>query len=140
MPSPSLTARVVRARKSLERLRKIATMPWPEYSVDEDAQALTERHLHIVLESILDLAAFIAAKRGLSRGPTYRDVMKAVIVGGVIPKELVKLALAVPGMRNILVHGYAERHDIIYEVLQRELDKLEELLNILWREAEALDP
>ena len=140
MPSPGLTARVVRARKSLERLRKIATMPWPEYSVDEDAQALTERHLHIVLESILDLAAFIAAKRGLSRGPTYRDVMKAVIVSGVIPKELVKLALAVPGMRNILVHGYAERHDIIYEVLQRELDKLEELLNILWREAEALDP
>ncbi|HIP85045.1 MAG TPA: DUF86 domain-containing protein, partial [Pyrodictium sp.] len=43
--------------------------------------------------------------------------------------------------RNMLVHGYAEiRYDIIYEVLQHELDKLEELLNILWREAETLDP
>ena len=79
MPSPGLTARMVRARKSLERLRKIAAMPWPEYSVDEDGQVLAERHLHIVLKSILDLATLIAAKRGLSRGPTYRDVMRAVI-------------------------------------------------------------
>ncbi len=79
---------------SLERLRRIAETPWEKYSVDEDLQALAERHLHILLESILDLAAFIAARRGLPRGPTYRDVARAVVDAGMIPRRLAKPANA----------------------------------------------
>ena len=141
MPSPGVTARAAKARRSLERLRRLARMPWEEYSADEDAQAIAERHLHILLESILDLAAFIASRRGLARSPTYRGVVEALIAAGVVPAGLSRVARAVPGMRNILVHGYADvRHDIIYEVLQDDLDDLEKLLLTLWEEAEALDP
>ena len=141
MPSPGLVARVARARSSLETLRRIAETPWEQYSRDEDLQALAERYLHILLESILDLAAFIAARRGLARGPSYRDVVEAVVRAGLVPGELAGIALAVPGMRNILVHGYAEvRHDIVYETLRGELGKLGELLERLWEEAERLDP
>ncbi len=141
MPSPGLVARVTRARRSLERLRRLALTPWEDYIASEDSQALAERHLHILLESILDLAAFIAARRGLARSPTYRGVLEALIANGVIPGDLKSLALSIAGMRNILVHGYAEvRHDIVYEVLRQDLDKLEKLLNTLWREAESLDP
>lgn len=82
MPSPGLTARITRARRSIERLRRLARLAWEEYSRDEDAQALAERHLHILLERILDLAGFIAARRGLARGPTYRDVMEAIVSSG----------------------------------------------------------
>ena len=141
MPSPGLTARLARARRGLERLRRLASLPWDEYSLDEDAQALAERHLHVLLEAILDLAAFIASRRGLAGTPTYRGVMEALVRAGIIPRDLAETALAVPGMRNILVHGYAEvRHDLIYEALHRDLDKLERILAILWEEAEALDP
>ena len=141
MPSPGLTARVARARRSIERLRRLASIAWEEYSADEDAQAPAERHLHILLESILDLAAFIAARLGLARGPTYRDVVKALIDNKVVPPQLHHLALAMPGMKNILVHGYADvRHDIIYETIRNDLDRLEELLHLLWRKAEELDP
>ena len=45
MPSQGLVARVTRARRSLEKLRRIAEKPWREYSIDEDLQVLTERHL-----------------------------------------------------------------------------------------------
>ncbi len=49
--------------------------------------------------------------------------------------------MSIPGMRNLLVHGYAEiRHDIVYEVLREDLDRLREILHVLWREAERLDP
>ena len=141
MPSPGLEARITRARRSLERLRRIAEIPWERYSVDEDLQTLAERHLHILLEAILDTAAFIAARKGLARGPTYRDVIKAVVEAGLIPEKLSRIALAAPGLRNILVHGYAEiRHDIIYSVLREELDSLAEILQVLWEEAERLDP
>ncbi|BEP17852.1 DUF86 domain-containing protein [Pyrofollis japonicus] len=141
MPSPGLVARISRARRSLERLRKIARHSFEEYMGDEDLQALAERHLHVLLEAILDLAAFIAARRGLARGPTYRDIVEAVIEAGVVPKEFSDLARAIPGMRNILVHGYAEiRHDIIYETLKNELDALTRILDALAEEAQRLDP
>jgi len=108
MPSPGLSARVTRARRSIERLKKVAEVPWEEYSRNEDLKTLTERHLHIVLECILELASFIASRMGLARSPTYRSIVRALIDAKVIPPELERVALAVPGMRNVLVHGYAE--------------------------------
>jgi len=52
-----------------------------------------------------------------------------------------ELALGVPGLRNLIVHAYADiRHDIIYEILRGELDSLARLLEVLVREAERLDP
>ncbi len=141
MPSPGIVARVTRARRSLEKLRWITSRPYEEYMSDEDIRVLAERYLHILLEAILDLAAFIAARRGIARGPTYRDVVEAVISAGLVPQELKELARSIPGMRNILVHGYAEiRHDILYETLRSELEALGRLLLVLWEEAERLDP
>ena len=94
-----------------------------------------------MLEAILDLAAFIAACRGIARGPTYRDVGEAVISAGLVPQELQGLARSIPGTWNILVHGYAEiRHDILYETLRSDLEALGRLLLVLWEEAERLDP
>ncbi|ABN70634.1 protein of unknown function DUF86 [Staphylothermus marinus F1] len=125
----------------MEKLRNIVETPWDEYRVNEDLQALAERHLHIVLESILDLAAFIAARKGVSRGPSYREVVESIIYANIVPRKYSDILLAVPGMRNILVHGYAEiRHDIIYDTLRNELDKFMDLVRILWGEAEKLDP
>ncbi len=141
MPSPGLVARITRARRSLERLRRLAEMSWEEYSSDEDAQVLTERHLHIVLEAILDLAAFIVARLGLAVGPTYRDTVKAIVAQGIITGRDAEVLQSIPGMRNILVHGYAEvRHDIIYDTLRNELSVLQRILEKLWRKATELDP
>jgi len=141
VPSPGLTSRLARARRSLERLYRLSRLSWEEYSRDEDAQALAERHLQVLLEAILDIAGFIAARRGLTGEPTYRGVMEALVREGLIPDEYEDLALSIPGMRNILVHGYADiRHDLLYETLRGELDKLGDLLLHLYTEAEKLDP
>ncbi len=62
--------------------------------------------------------------------------MEAVASSGILPGEPGELALSIQGMRNILVHGYAEvRHDLIYEAIRRDLDGLERILAILWAEA-----
>ena len=132
MPSPGLVTRASRARRSLEKLRWIASIPWERYSSDEDLQALAERYLHILLESILDTAAFIAARKGLSREPTYRDVMEAITSTEIISNELRDVALAIPGLRNVLVHCYADvRHDLIHRLLREELDKLASIFETL---------
>ncbi len=109
--------------------------------IDEDLQALSERYLHVLLEAILDLGAFVLAKKGLSIGTTYRDIIEGLIRAKVIPKELSNLARGIPGMRNVLVHGYAEiRHDLIYQVIREELDDLLRIFNAVLKEAESLDP
>ena len=141
MPSPGLVARVSRARKAVEKLERIRNVPMEVYLTDEDLQALTERYLHILLESILDLGAFVLAKRGESVGTTYRDIIEGLIKIGIIPKELEPLARGIPGMRNVLVHGYAEiRHDLIYQTIKYELNDLVKIFNAILKEAEALDP
>jgi uncharacterized protein YutE (UPF0331/DUF86 family) len=141
MPSPGLEARVHRARYSLERLRRAAQTPWEEYVADRDLQDIVERNLHILLESILDLAAFIASHLQLARTPTYRGLVQTLIEENIIPKELARLALSVPGMRNILVHGYADvKPEIVYETITADLPDLEKLLNLLYTKARELDP
>ncbi len=68
-------------------------------------------------------------------------MVRSLVESRIIPESLRSLALSIPGMRNILVHGYAEiRHDIVYETIRNELDKLAQLLQLLWSEAEKLDP
>jgi uncharacterized protein with HEPN domain len=50
-------------------------------------------------------------------------------------------ALSIAGMRNILVHGYAEiKYDILYDVIVNRLGDLEEILVELWNKALELDP
>ncbi|UXD22657.1 hypothetical protein IPA_07100 [Ignicoccus pacificus DSM 13166] len=130
-----------RARKAIEKLRGISEVPLEEYLSDEDLQALSERYLHILLEAILDLGAFVLAKKGVSVGTTYRDIVEGLIRIGVIPAELGYLARGIPGMRNVLVHGYAEiRHDIVYQLLKDELGDLVRIFERILKEAEELDP
>ncbi len=44
MSSPGIVARVTRARRSLEKLRWIASRPYEEYMSDEDIRVLAERY------------------------------------------------------------------------------------------------
>lgn len=138
MPSPGLANRAAKAKRALEKLRRLAQLSWEEYSASEDYQALAERYMHIFLEALLDLASFVAVRQKRLKGATYRDAMEAVL--DLIPPELRPIAKGVPGMRNILVHGYADvRHDLLYETMREELGALEAIFDVLWREAEQLD-
>jgi len=141
VPSLGLMNRIAKAQKSIKKLRKIASLPYEEYIIDEDLQALTERYLHILLESILDLSSFIASELKIPSEQTYRGVIQALLNENIIPKDLATIALGIPGLRNILVHVYSEvRHDVIYSILVNELDDIVRMFEILAREATRLDP
>jgi len=141
MPSPGLVNRIAKAQKSIKKLRKIAEIPYEKYIIDEDLQAIAERHLHILLESILDLSSFIASELKIPVEQTYRGVIQALLNENIIPRELANIALGIPGLREILVHIYAEvRHDVIHSVLVNELDDIVRIFEILARKATELDP
>ncbi|CCC82569.1 hypothetical protein [Thermoproteus tenax] len=54
MPSPGLANRASKAKRALEKLRRLAQLSWEEYSSNEDYQALAERYMHIFLEALLE--------------------------------------------------------------------------------------
>ncbi len=141
MPSPGMVARFTRARRSIEKLRRIGMLDRREYMSSEDTLYVSERLLQILLQAILDIAGYVAARLGIARGPTYKDVIDAIVEYFGLEEEMARLAESIPGMRNILVHGYTRiRHDLIYDTVRTRLDDLEELLLMLWREASRLDP
>lgn len=141
MPSPGLQAKASRASYALERLRRIGETPYESYISDRDLMDIAERNMQVLLEAILDVAGFVVARESLGAPTSYRETMEALISSRKIPVKLARLAYSVAGMRNILVHGYAEvRHDLLYNSIRNELDLLAGLLNTLLAEVERLDP
>ncbi len=136
-----MEARIQRGLGSLSRLKRIASLSWEEFSTDRDILDIAERNMHILLEVILDLASFIVARRELARATTYKEVMRTLISEGIIPKNYSRLAIAMPGLRNILVHMYADiNYKILYDIIVNELNEVEKILNILINEVEKIDP
>jgi len=67
--------------------------------------------------------------------------MRTLISEGIIPKNYSRLAIAMPGLRNILVHMYADiNYRILYDIIVNELNEVEKILNILINEVEKIDP
>jgi uncharacterized protein YutE (UPF0331/DUF86 family) len=100
----------------LDRLRKI-----PSRTLDE--QRSLERHLQLAAECVLDIGEIIIAERGLTRAGTYREVIQRLAEGGVIPGEFAHDFEAIAGLRNVLVHDYA---DLDPAQLDRDLARLED--------------
>lgn len=87
-----------------------------------------ERYLHLALEALIDVGMRLASMLGLAKPERYRDVAKVFRDCGALDyAESRRLELWI-GLRNILVHGYAE---ISYEELFKVLQEVEELESLV---------
>jgi uncharacterized protein YutE (UPF0331/DUF86 family)/predicted nucleotidyltransferase len=83
-----------------------------------------ERYLHLALEAIIDVGMRLASTLGLKKPERYRDVARVFRDCGAIDVDDMKRLELWIGLRNILVHGYAE---IDYEKLYQALSEIDEL-------------
>lgn len=121
-----LATRLSKLRGALGKLAKLVQKTREEYLSSETGRALAEHYLRIALEAMLDAGNHVIAAEGLRKPLQLRDVPLILAENQVVPIELAqKLARAV-GLRNRLVHGYAEiDHQRLYEILTEDLDDLE---------------
>jgi uncharacterized protein YutE (UPF0331/DUF86 family) len=101
-----------------------------------------ERYLHLVLEAVIDVGMRFASLLKLSRPGRYRDIAKIFKDYGVLSSEESKRLESWIGLRNILVHAYAEiNYDELFKVLQ-EVEELERIIDKIYEytTSKSIDP
>lgn len=143
MVSESTLRRVERFEKGLELLEEVALVRIEDYSDDLRLQSISERNLQICIETIVDLANVIIAKKGLRVPSTYKDTVKVLQEDGILSKKLAQELEELVGLRDIIVHAYADiKAEMIHENIEFFITVMKEALKELlaFCKRNAIDP
>jgi len=143
MVSESTLRRVERFEQGIKLLEEIAEVSLEEYLRDIKLQSIVERNLQICIEVIIDLSNVIISKKGFRVPSTYKETVEILKENKVLEKEFAKKLASLVGLRNIIVHMYADiKSEIIHENLREIINVLKEALKTLLKycEKNKIDP
>lgn len=81
-----------------------------------------ERNLELALESMLDIGEMIISEEEFEKPEDYKGVILTLGKEGILPKGFAKKLAPAAGLRNILVHMYAEVNvEKVHRFLQENL-------------------
>jgi uncharacterized protein YutE (UPF0331/DUF86 family) len=126
--------------KILEDLRKARK---DVFVSDLKLLSLAERNIQVCVEFIVDLSNFVIGKLGLKIPESYKESIERIHEAGVIDDELKNSLMDLVGLRNILVHMYADiKADLIFNELDEIVKNLKLGVNKLLEfcEQKRLDP
>ncbi len=85
--------------------------------------------LQTSIEALIDIAYHIAVKKFGHAPSDARDAIKALVEGGLIPRDNARVYLDMIGFRNRVVHGYQEvSAEKVYNMASRELEDFDRFL------------
>lgn len=102
------------SQRILERLNLLETYvrrfeAQADADLDDPVQrAAFERFLQLACEACLDAGEMLIAEEGLPKPGTYREVVTTLVEEGALDKDLGATLEEAAGLRNVLVHDYAE--------------------------------
>jgi uncharacterized protein YutE (UPF0331/DUF86 family) len=94
------------------------------YLTDLDTRLRAERALQLALQITIDVGAHLVSEIGAPPPSDYRGVFSSLRDAGLIEEELAGRLGDAAGLRNLLVHGYAELDD---RQVWRALERLDDL-------------
>ena len=105
--------------KEMENFRAIS---WNGFSSSLSKQWMVSHGLQLSIQVVIDIGSHILAALGESQIEDYADIIDKLGEKEIIPQEFSKAIRGMAGLRNILVHEYAEL-DLkkIYDILQNRL-------------------
>jgi len=111
----------------LEKIRKENTRE--EFKSEPMVFGSSERFLHLVIESLLDIGNHIISDQNLGEVEVYKDIPEMLYQNDYISKEQKDVFTKITGFRNILVHDYLEVDlEIVYDILNKNLEDLKSIL------------
>jgi uncharacterized protein YutE (UPF0331/DUF86 family) len=126
--------RLAKLDKYLSFLERARQYTFEEFSGDPERYGSAERFLHLAIETVLDIGSHCVAEMNLGHVELYRDIPAILAREGWIDEELKDTWMRMVGFRNILVHDYLEvDRQIVYDVIQHELDDLRALQRVFTR-------
>lgn len=116
-------------QKNLKKLEKLAKLPFEEFS-DGDPFDLAQHHLRLALEGVFHISSHLLSRLPGGRAVEYKEIAKQMGELKIVPKEFAEKALVpMAGMRNILVHHYADiQPRKFYETVQNHRGDIEKFL------------
>lgn len=113
--------------KCLKGLESLRVITLAELEENIEKQWAAERGLQIAVQVLIDIGAHILSSDGETGIEDYAGVIERLGTKAVIPKEFAIEVKGMTGLRNILVHEYAEVNlTVIYNLLQNRLDDFRE--------------
>jgi uncharacterized protein YutE (UPF0331/DUF86 family) len=104
----STTRRLLSLNQALQHLGAQGSLSSDALRADATLRAAVERWLQVAIEACIDLAYHVVAERGWTPPDTARGSFQTLATHGLVPAELASRLGMAAGMRNILVHEYAE--------------------------------
>ncbi|MCX8189262.1 MAG: DUF86 domain-containing protein [Nitrososphaeria archaeon] len=117
--------RLERFNKGIEILNEIRNYDRDIFCKDIKILSIAERNLQVCIEFLIDMSTYILSKLDAEIPETYREVVEKLYDEKVIDEDLKEKLAEIIGLRNIIVHMYA---DIIPELLY---DNLKDIMNVL---------
>jgi uncharacterized protein YutE (UPF0331/DUF86 family) len=105
------------------RLRTYQKHSLDDFADNWEVVYAAERGIQTAIQNLVDIGAHILAAFGDSEWDAYREIPPRLAKHRIIPKKSVLVFQEMIGMRNVLVHQYAEV-DVtkVYKVIQEYLD------------------
>jgi uncharacterized protein YutE (UPF0331/DUF86 family) len=124
--------KLVILRENLERLAQIPQSTFAEFEQDFRNLDSALHRLQTSIQVLIDVASYVTARLGLGAPQSSADALTRLEQAGHLPAGAAARFTPIFGFRNRVVHLY-DRVDpaIVYRILTRERDDLEELARLL---------
>lgn len=111
----------------LQDLREIQPPNFEAFERDKMLRRYAERMLQMTVETCIQIGIEILTTEGFRPPENYHDIFVVLGDHGVLSPALVKSMTMMVELRNLLVYEYdVVDHLMVYSVLKRRLDDLEE--------------
>lgn len=129
-----LRKRLMKLDEYLAILHQIRRYSYQEFLDNPERYGSAERFLQLAIETLTDLGNHVIAELELGNVDWYSDIPHRLCGAGYIDNQIEQTWVRMIGFRNILIHEYLEiDREIVYRVLQENLDDLDELKRIFVR-------
>ena len=124
---PSMLRKLERFNKGIEILNELKGYGSEDFCKDLKIQSIAERNLQVCTEFLVDLSTYILSKLNIEIPETYKDIVEKIHVAGVMDENLKDKLSDVVGLRNMIVHMYADvRAELVYENLDSMITTLKD--------------
>lgn len=126
----AILPRIDGIEQNIRKLRALAARGVPEFQERGDTFDLAQHHLRLALEGVFHIGAHLLARLPGGRATEYREIARKLGELGLVPREFAEQKLVpMAGMRNVLVHQYADVNPArLLQVLADHLGDIEVFL------------
>ena len=115
----------------LQELAQIMPSDFNEYQSIEKKRSC-ERLLQLSIESVIDMCKILVSSLRLGIPSEEIDLFESLFRKGIITDKILRMLKEMRGLRNILVHEYAEVDDkLIFKILHTRLNDFDNFIKII---------